>query len=84
MLDFIQVLDGTHYGSFVDKVLNDISKRAIKYTKSPHKVFVMVNTRVLVSRSGHKNNATIATISEITQSDRRSESRDKLNGELAA
>ena len=77
-LDFLYALEGTHYGTFVAEVLNHISKGAIMQPESLHKVFLMVNTRVVVTKSGHNNNATFVTIEETAQNNQKSNNRDRM------
>ena len=62
-LDFLYGLCADKYSAFTAKILNDVSKGAIKHPKDINAVFILANTRVVVSRgSKHNHGATFSTI----------------------
>ena len=51
------------YGAFVAEIINDVSKGSINQPGDINEIFILDNTRVVVSRGGkHNHGATFATI----------------------
>ena len=64
-MDFMYALHGGRYGGFVAEIINDVAKGAINQPKDVNAVFLLANTRVVVSKSGSQNQgATFATIEQ--------------------
>ena len=62
-LDFLYGLHADKYSAFVAEINNDVSKGSIKQPEDINEIFVLANTRVVVSRGGkHNHGATFATI----------------------
>ena len=73
-LDFMYGLEGTKYGIFVAEIINDIQKGSISQPTDLNEVFIMANTRVVVSRgTGHNHGATFSTIEEDSNATRKAE-----------
>ena len=48
-LDFMYGLEGAKYGIFVTEIINDIKKGFVSQSEDVSEVFIMANTRVVVS-----------------------------------
>ena len=78
VLDFIYGLEADKYGIFVAEIINDIQKKSISQPQSINEVFIMVNTRVVVSRGqGHNHGATFSTIEANSNDERWAEAARK-------
>lgn len=62
-LSFLYGLDSNKYGSFVAEIINDISEESIQQQENINEIFILANTRAVVSRGcKHNHGATFLTI----------------------
>lgn len=84
-LDFLYRLDDNKYGIFVAEIINNIQKGSIAHPENINEIFIMANTRVVVSRGQmHKHSATFSTIEAHSNNERWVEAACKKTGATKA